>query len=120
VIKRRRFIKSSGPCGFIGFTTPARTIKELKEIGDKDIAAYSRGFFKTGKAGMGKEMVFWIRIAWSKEKSRSYPPSISKRSHSHVAKVGGLQSQGAKGEAVVVYCDPFATQDLESSGFPEG
>jgi len=38
----------------------------------------------------------------------------------NVAKVGRLQSQGAKGEAVVVYCEPFATQDLESSGFPEG
>jgi hypothetical protein len=37
-----------------------------------------------------------------------------------VAKVGGPQSQGAKGEAVVDYCDPLATPDLESSGFPEG
>jgi hypothetical protein len=38
----------------------------------------------------------------------------------NVAKVGGLQSQGTKGEAVVVYCEPLATPDLESSGFPEG
>jgi len=38
----------------------------------------------------------------------------------NVVKVGRLQSQGAKGDAVVVYCEPFATQDLESSGFPEG
>jgi hypothetical protein len=37
-----------------------------------------------------------------------------------VAKVGGLQSQGAEGEAIVGYCDPSATPDLESSGFPEG
>jgi len=37
-----------------------------------------------------------------------------------VAKVGRLQSQGAKGEAVVVYCEPFATQDLQSSDFPGG
>ena len=37
-----------------------------------------------------------------------------------VAKVGGLQNQGAKGEAVVGYCDPLATPDLEPSGFPEG
>jgi len=36
------------------------------------------------------------------------------------AKAGGLQSQGAKGEVVVVYLDPLATQDLKSSGFPEG
>jgi hypothetical protein len=38
----------------------------------------------------------------------------------NVAKAGGLQSQGAKGEVVVVYLDPLATQDLKSSGFPEG
>ena len=37
-----------------------------------------------------------------------------------VAKAGGLQSQGAEGEAVVGYCDPSATPDLEPSGFPEG
>jgi len=37
-----------------------------------------------------------------------------------VAKVGGLQSQGAKGKAVVVYCEPLTTLDLEPSGFPEG
>ena len=35
-----------------------------------------------------------------------------------VAKVGGLQSQGARGEAVVIYCEPLATPDLESSDFP--
>jgi len=38
----------------------------------------------------------------------------------NVAKVGGLQSQGVKGEVVVFYRDPFTTQDLKSSGFPEG
>jgi len=38
----------------------------------------------------------------------------------NVAKAGGLQSQGAKGEAVVIYCEHLATPDLESSGFPEG
>ncbi len=36
----------------------------------------------------------------------------------NVAKVGGLQSQDAKGEAVVGYCKPLATPDLEPSGFP--
>jgi hypothetical protein len=35
-----------------------------------------------------------------------------------VAKAGGVQSQGANGEAVVIYCDPLATQDLGASGFP--
>jgi len=38
----------------------------------------------------------------------------------NVAKVGGLQSQGVKGEVVVGYLDPLTTQDLKSSGFPEG
>jgi len=37
-----------------------------------------------------------------------------------VAKAGGLQSQGVKGEVVVCYLDPLTTQDLKSSGFPEG
>ena len=36
----------------------------------------------------------------------------------NVAKAGGGQSHGAKGEAVVLYRDPLATQDLGSSGFP--
>jgi hypothetical protein len=38
----------------------------------------------------------------------------------NVAKVGGLQSQGVKGEIVVCYLDPLTTQDLKSSGFPVG
>ena len=38
----------------------------------------------------------------------------------NVAKVGGLQIQGAKGEAIVNYCEPFGTPDLKFSGFPEG
>ena len=41
-----------------------------------------------------------------------------KRINPNVAKAGGIQSQGAKGEAVALYCDPLATLDLESSGFP--
>jgi hypothetical protein len=36
-----------------------------------------------------------------------------------VAKVGGLQSQGVKGEVVVVYLESLTTQDLKSSGFPD-
>ena len=38
----------------------------------------------------------------------------------NVAKVGGLQSPGVKGDAVVGYREPLTTQDLESSGFPGG
>jgi len=38
----------------------------------------------------------------------------------NVAKAGGLQSQGVKGEAVIGYRKPLTTQGLKSSGFPEG
>jgi len=37
----------------------------------------------------------------------------------NLAKAGALQSQGTKGEAVAIYCDPLVTPDLECSGFPE-
>jgi glycosyltransferase involved in cell wall biosynthesis len=40
--------------------------------------------------------------------------------NANVAKVGGLQSQGVKGEAVVHYREPLTTQNLEPSGFPAG
>jgi len=42
------------------------------------------------------------------------------RGNPNVAKVGGLQSQGVRVEAVVVYRNPLTTQDLKSSGFPVG
>ena len=45
---------------------------------------------------------------------------ITKSVDPNVAKAGGLQSQGVKGEIVVGYLDPLTTQDLKSSGFPEG
>jgi hypothetical protein len=38
----------------------------------------------------------------------------------NVAKAGGLQSQGVKGEVVVVYLESLTTQDLKFSGFPDG
>jgi len=38
----------------------------------------------------------------------------------NVASAGGLQSQGVKGEAVVFYFEPLTTQNLKSSGVPEG
>ena len=50
-------------------------------------------------------------LAWPLRKTAIYP---------NVAKVGGLQSQGGKGEIVVGYLDPLTTQDLKFSGFPEG
>ena len=34
------------------------------------------------------------------------------------AKAGAIQSQGTKGAAVVIYCNPLATPDLDCSGFP--
>ena len=37
-----------------------------------------------------------------------------------VANVGGLQSQGVKGEVVVLYFEPLTMQNLESFGIPEG
>jgi len=40
------------------------------------------------------------------------------RRNPNVAKAGGLQSQGVKGEAVIGYRNPLTTQDLKSSSFP--
>jgi len=39
--------------------------------------------------------------------------------NTNVAKAGAIQSQDAKGAAVVIYCNPLATPDLDCSGFPE-
>ena len=36
----------------------------------------------------------------------------------NVAKAGAIQSQGAKGAAVVIYCNLLATPDIDYSGFP--
>ena len=36
----------------------------------------------------------------------------------NVAKAGGLQSQGVKGEAVIGYRNPLITRDLKSSSSP--
>jgi hypothetical protein len=35
-----------------------------------------------------------------------------------VAKAGAIQSQGAKGAAVVIYCNRLVTQALDFSAFP--
>ena len=37
-----------------------------------------------------------------------------------VATVGGLESQGAKDESVIICRDSLATPDLDPTGFPEG
>ncbi len=39
---------------------------------------------------------------------------------SNVANVGGLQIPGVKGEVVVLYFEPLATQNMKASGSPEG
>jgi hypothetical protein len=46
--------------------------------------------------------------------------NMEKLGLSLVAKAGGLQSQGVKGEIVVGYLDPLTTQDLKFSDFPVG
>jgi len=59
--------------------------------------------------------------AWTAEtKERAKPDNRPNWLNPNVAKTGGLQSQGVKGEVVVGYRDPLTTQDLKSSGFPEG
>jgi molecular chaperone DnaJ len=63
------------------------------------------------------EIFDWL---WSNFSSVEKPKSrrVQNLTHPSVAKAGGCQSQGAKGEAVALYCDPLATPDLASSGFP--
>ena len=52
--------------------------------------------------------------------SRTVIVGPDNRLYPNVAKAGGLQSQDVKGEAVIYYRNPLTTQDLKSSGFPEG
>ncbi len=47
-------------------------------------------------------------------------PGLSKVNRPHVANAGGLQSPGVKGEVVVFYFERLTTQNLKSSGVPEG
>lgn len=37
----------------------------------------------------------------------------------NAAKAEGIQSQGAKGAAVEIYCNPLATTEKDCCGFPE-
>jgi hypothetical protein len=47
-------------------------------------------------------------------------PNPVKKLNPNVAKVGGLQRQGIKGEDVIFYFEPLITRHLKSSRFPEG
>jgi hypothetical protein len=44
---------------------------------------------------------------------------ILNRTNPNVAKAGGLQSQGVKGEALLGYRKPLIRKDLMPSGFPD-
>ncbi len=71
--------------------------------------------FESGDVSYGDRKVSGRQIM-----NRNSSPQLSKNINPNVAKVGGLQSQGEKGEAVVIYCEPFATRDLKLSDFSEG
>ena len=45
---------------------------------------------------------------------------VERLNNPNVANAGGLQSPGVKGEVVVFYFEPLTTQNLKSSGVPEG
>jgi hypothetical protein len=64
---------------------------------------------------------------FEKSKKECFKYSTGKRKKVHktiynlnFARVGGLQSQGGKGEAGVGYREPLATLNLKSSSTPEG
>jgi len=52
--------------------------------------------------------------------NRVQPVKVTQRKPQRCTKIGGLQRQGVKGEAVVIYRKPLTTPDLKPSGFPEG
>ena len=49
-------------------------------------------------------------LMWTRSRGCSVNPNV--------AKAGGLESQGVKGEAVIDYRDPLTTRDLKPSRFP--
>jgi hypothetical protein len=57
-----------------------------------------------------------VREITARRRGRSLSQVIE---NPNVAKAGGVQSQGVKGEVVAVYHDLLTTQDLKSSGFPD-
>ena len=46
--------------------------------------------------------------------------TLTKIIYPNVANVGGLQIKGVKGDVVVFYFESLTTQNLMSSGVPEG
>jgi hypothetical protein len=46
--------------------------------------------------------------------------ALKKKVVPNVAKAGGIQMQGIKGEDVVIYFEPLITRHLKFSRFPEG
>ena len=94
----------------------------------------------TGGSGMGMVLIlFWVAVLsaiglvisgmisnrsssghTSNEKPSRKTKSLKQRKIPHVAKACGRKSQGAKGEAEVIYCEPLATPDLASAGVPGG
>ena len=48
------------------------------------------------------------------------PKPLRKYVFPNVANGGGLKSQGVKGDVVVLYFKSLTTQNLKSSGVPEG
>ena len=63
-------------------------------------------------------MEFQVRNYETSNKSRLSPPL--RALYPNVANAGELQSPGVKGEVVVLYFEPLTTQNLKSSGVPEG
>jgi hypothetical protein len=68
-------------------------------------------------------------VGFSNSRAEATSPSVCRkhadntrrtRIYPNIAKAGGLQSQGVKGEAVISYRNPLTTQDLKFSGFPAG
>ena len=98
---------------------------------DGDFVAYANGVVADTKTGLewlaGPDVdtsyhraVEWVRGLTVAGGGWRMPTAKDLRTlYPNVAKAGGFQSQGAEGDAVVLYCNPLATRDLESSRFPE-
>jgi len=57
-------------------------------------------------------------MASSGQTAQQWPQPEHASVYPNVAKAGGLESQGVKGEAVFGYRDPLKTRDLKTSSFP--
>ena len=86
-----------------------------KFINDEKLNEISKLKKNTDKLAPDKQGEFWAwhyPVHWDQIFASQLSPNV--------AKAGGLQSQDVKGEAVIYYRNPLSTQDLKSSGFPEG